>query len=360
MIEKLLTKLDDIEHKWQEIGEQLMQPEILQDIKKYTRLHKQYRGLEEIVTTYRQYREVVGNMETNRAILKEESDPELKEMASEELDELQRRKAELEEQLKRLLVPQDPLDAKNAIVEIRAGTGGDEASLFAGDLFRMYQRFCEKNNLKVEVIEYHEGTTGGFKLMVFNVIGPGAYGLLKYEGGVHRVQRVPQTESQGRIHTSAASVVVMPEIEGVEVEIKDSDIKKEIFCASGPGGQSVNTTYSAVRLTHIPTGVVASCQDEKSQIKNLEKAMKVLKARVYEIERRKQQEAVASTRKETIKGGDRSVKIRTYNFPQGRVTDHRIGLTLYNLEDVLNGNLMPLIEPLRVAENAEKLKTLEA
>ncbi len=360
MIEKYLAKLDDIEQKWKELADQLARPETLQDIKKYTRLHKQYRDLEEVVKAYREYKNVLGNLETNRAILKEESDPELKEMAAEEIDLLQRRKGELEERLKLLLVPKDPLDEKNAIVEIRAGTGGDEASLFAGDLFRMYQRFCEKNKLKIDVLEHHEGTTGGFKLIVFEVTGPGAYGLLKYESGVHRVQRVPQTESQGRIHTSAASVVVLPEMEDVEVDIKESDIKKEIFCASGPGGQSVNTTYSAVRLTHIPTGVVASCQDEKSQIKNLEKAMKVLKARVYEIERRKQQEALASTRKEAIKGGDRSVKIRTYNFPQGRVTDHRIGLTLYNLDDVLNGNLTPFIEALQVAENAEKLKSLEA
>ncbi len=360
MIEKYLTKLDEIEKKWEQIGKELSSPDVFADMKKYARLNKQYRELGEIVRHYRQYRNVLENIATNRAMLKEESDPELKEMAQEDLEALIKEKDTLEEKLKVLLVPKDPMDEKNAIVEIRAGTGGDEASLFAGDLFRMYQRFCEKNHFKIEVLEHNEGTTGGFKLIVFNVIGEGAYGLLKYESGVHRVQRVPQTESQGRIHTSAASVVVMPEIEDIEIEIKDSDIKKEIFCSSGPGGQSVNTTYSAVRLTHIPTGVVASCQDEKSQIKNLEKAMKVLKARIYEIERQKQMQELASTRKEAIKTGDRSVKIRTYNFPQGRVTDHRIGLTLYNLEDVLNGNLTPFIEALRMAEHAERLKAMEA
>ncbi|MDQ3072647.1 MAG: peptide chain release factor 1, partial [Bacteroidota bacterium] len=282
---------------------------------------------------------------------------EMREMAKLELEELHIRREPLEEEIKIILVPPDPADDKNAIIEIRAGTGGDEAALFAGELYRMYLRHCEQRGWKTDLVDIHEGTSGGFKEVILSVSGKDkVYGRLKYESGVHRVQRVPATESQGRVHTSAATVVVLPEAEEFDIDLKESDIKKETFCSSGPGGQSVNTTYSAVRLTHAPTGVVVSMQDEKSQIKNFEKAMKILRSRIYEIEHQKYLDEVSSKRKTMVSTGDRSAKIRTYNYPQSRVTDHRIGLTVYSLDAVLDGDLDPFIDALQVAENAEKLK----
>jgi peptide chain release factor 1 len=280
----------------------------------------------------------------------------MKEMARIELDEAIPKKNELEDHIKVLLIPKDPEDSKNAVVEIRAGAGGDEASIFAGDLYRMYSRYCETKKWRTELVDVTHGTAGGYKEIVMNVSGDDVYGIMKYESGVHRVQRVPQTETQGRVHTSAASVVVLPEAEEFDVQISDKDIKKETYCSSGPGGQSVNTTYSAVRLTHIPSGVVAQCQDQKSQIKNYAKALQVLRSRIFEIELAKRNAEIAGKRKTMVSTGDRSAKIRTYNYPQGRVTDHRIGLTLYSLSDIINGDIHKIIEELTLAENAERLK----
>jgi peptide chain release factor 1 len=298
----------------------------------------------------------LSNIEDAREILSQETDDEMREMAKMEIEELESKIEPLEEKIKFLLLPADPEDAKNAILEIRAGTGGDEASIFAGDLFRMYSKYCERKGWKMEVTHFTEGTSGGYKEIVANISGNSVYGIMKYESGVHRVQRVPKTETQGRIHTSAASVVVLPEADEFDVELNDKDIRKDTYCSSGPGGQSVNTTYSAIRLTHIPTGIVVTCQDEKSQLKNLAKAMKVLRTRLYEREYSKYLEEISSKRKTMVSTGDRSAKIRTYNWPQGRVTDHRINLTLYNLNAILDGDLQELIEKLQMAENAERLK----
>jgi peptide chain release factor 1 len=289
-------------------------------------------------------------------VLSTEKDEEFRELAKIEMDELVERNEKLEEEIRMLLVPADPEDARNAIFEIRAGTGGDEASIFAGDLFRMYNKFCERKGYKVDVVDITTGTSGGFKEIIFDVIGEGAYGTLKYESGVHRVQRVPQTETQGRVHTSAATVVVLPEADEFDVDIKANDIRKDLFCSSGPGGQSVNTTYSAVRLTHIPTGIVAQCQDQKSQIKNYEKALAVLRSRIYEVEYNKRMEENSKKRKTMVSTGDRSAKIRTYNYAQSRITDHRIGLTMYNLGTFMDGDISEMIDALQLAENAERMK----
>ncbi len=353
---EILDKLEVIKNRWEEIGEQMNDPQVMQDVKRFVKLNKDYKELEPVVQAYKEYKTILSNIKEARELLETEKDPEYREMAKEELDELLPKKEKLEEEIRLLLIPKDPQDSKNAVMEIRAGTGGDEASIFAGDLFRMYQKFCERKNWKVEVVEMNEGTAGGFKEIVFNVIGDGAYGILKFESGVHRVQRVPKTETQGRIHTSAASVVVLPEADEFDVELHEKDIRKDTYCSSGPGGQSVNTTYSAIRLTHIPTGIVVTCQDEKSQIKNLAKAMKVLRTRLYEREYNKYLEEISSKRKTMVSTGDRSAKIRTYNWPQGRVTDHRINLTLYNLQAIIDGDLQELIEKLQMAENAERLK----
>ncbi|MFO7873544.1 MAG: peptide chain release factor 1 [Bacteroidales bacterium] len=352
----LLDKLEDIKERYEEVGRLITDPEIMSDMKRYVQLTKEYKDLEPIIEARQQYKEILDNMESTREMFNKEKDNEFKELAREELDSLIQQKEEIEEKIRLLLVPSDPQDKKNAIVEIRAGTGGDEAAIFAGDLYRMYIKFCESKGWKTEVVEVNEGTSGGFKEVIFNVTGDGVYGVMKYESGVHRVQRVPQTETQGRVHTSAATVAVLPEAGEFDIELKTSDIKKETFCSSGPGGQSVNTTYSAVRLTHVPTGIVVSCQDQKSQIKNLDKAMKVLRARIFDREYKKYLDEIASKRKTMVSTGDRSAKIRTYNFPQSRVTDHRIGLTLYNLSAVMDGDLHEIIEALQVAENAEKLK----
>ena len=353
---EILDKLEIIKNRWEDIGEKMNDPEVMSDIKNFVKLNKDYRELEPIVNTYKTYKEIIGNIENAKEILSNEKDPEFREMAKEELDELIPKKEKLEEEIRILLIPKDPQDNKNAIVEIRAGTGGDEASIFAGDLFRMYQKFCENKKWKVDVVSLSEGTSGGFKEIVFNLTGKGVYGIMKFESGVHRVQRVPKTETQGRIHTSAASVAVLPEADEFDIELHDKDIRKDTYCSSGPGGQSVNTTYSAIRLTHIPSGIVVTCQDEKSQIKNLAKAMKVLRSRLYEKEHAKYLADISSKRKTMVSTGDRSAKIRTYNWPQGRVTDHRINLTLYNLNAIMDGDIQEIIDKLQMAENAERLK----
>lgn len=352
----LLEKLQAIKERFEEVGELIADPEIISDMKRYISLNKEYKDLQPIIESYTEYKNVLDNIESARSIIQKEKDAEFKEMARIELDQLTVRKDELEEHIRLLLIPADPQDDKNAIVEIRAGTGGDEAAIFAGDLYRMYLKFCEAKRWKTELVDMNEGTSGGFKEVIFNVSGEGVYGIMKYESGVHRVQRVPQTETQGRVHTSAATVAVLPEADEFDVELKAADIKKETFCSSGPGGQSVNTTYSAVRLTHIPTGIVVSCQDQKSQIKNMDKAMNVLRTRLFDMEYKKYLDEIASQRKTMVSTGDRSAKIRTYNFPQGRMTDHRIGLTLYNLGPIMDGDIQEIIDALQVAENAEKLK----
>jgi peptide chain release factor 1 len=305
---------------------------------------------------YDSYKKILDDIKSAKSLLETEKDPDFREMAKSELDTLYPQKESMEDELKKMLIPKDPNDSKNAILEIRAGTGGDEAAIFAGDLFRMYERYCERMKWKMNVLDITEGTSGGYKEIISLVSGNDVYGKLKFESGVHRVQRVPVTETQGRVHTSAASVAVLPEMEDVEIDINMNDIRKDTFCSSGPGGQSVNTTYSAVRLTHIPTGLIVTCQDEKSQIKNLEKAMKVLRSRLYEIELKKHNEQVGEQRKSMVGSGDRSDKIRTYNYPQSRVTDHRINYSVYNLQSVMDGEIDDFIENLRIAENAERLK----
>lgn len=352
----LLEKLQAINDRYEEVGKLIAEPDIMSDMKRYIQLNKEYKDLQPIITAYKEYKNVRDNIASARKILAMEKDAEFREMAKAELETLTERQDQMDEEIRILLIPADPQDNKNAIVEIRAGTGGDEAAIFAGDLYRMYLKFAENKRWKTELVDMNEGTSGGFKEVIFNISGDGVYGVMKYESGVHRVQRVPQTETQGRVHTSAATVAVLPEADEFDVELKVSDIKKETFCSSGPGGQSVNTTYSAVRLTHIPSGIVVSCQDQKSQIKNLDKAMKVLRTRLYDMEYKKYLDDISSQRKTMVSTGDRSAKIRTYNFPQGRVTDHRIGLTLYNLGPIMDGGIQEIIDALQVAENAEKLK----
>lgn len=352
----ILRKLEGIRHKFEEIGQQITDPAVMADMKKYVTLNKEYKQLEPIVDGYEKYKNVLSNIESSRQILANEKDEELREMAKMELETLTQQQEKLEEEIKILLLPADPQDSKNAVMEIRAGTGGDEASIFAGDLFRMYTKFFEKKGWKYEVTSFSEGTAGGYKEIILNVTGNSVYGILKYESGVHRVQRVPQTETQGRVHTSAATVAVLPEADEFDIELKMEDIRKDTFCSSGPGGQSVNTTYSAIRLTHIPTGIVVQCQDQKSQIKNLEKALAELRTRIYNMEYQKYLDEIASKRKTMVSTGDRSAKIRTYNYPQGRVTDHRINLTLYNLSAIMDGDLQEIIDKLQLAENAERLK----
>ncbi len=352
----ILDKLLGVKTRFDEIGLLIANPNLMSDMKKYIQLNKEHKQLEPIIEAYMEYKNLVSNINSAKDILNHEKDEELREMAKSELEELNTKVIPLEEKIKLLLLPSDPEDEKNAVVEIRAGTGGDEASIFAGDLFRMYTKFFELKHWKFEINTFTEGTVGGYKEIVMDVKGNGVYGIMKYESGVHRVQRVPQTETQGRIHTSAASVAVLPEAEEFDVEVKMEDIRKDTYCSSGPGGQSVNTTYSAIRLTHIPTGVVVICQDEKSQIKNLDKALKELRTRLYNLEYQKRLDEIASKRKTMVSTGDRSAKIRTYNYPQGRVTDHRINLTLYNLQSILNGNIEGIIEHLQMAENSERLK----
>ena len=355
----LLEKYESIRHRFEEVQQQITDPAIIADMKRYVRLNQEYKSLERLLGVFKEYKSMVETIYSGKEILAEESDEELREMARDEMEMAEERIPEMEKKIKMLLVPADPEDSKNAILEIRAGTGGDEASIFAGDLFRMYSKFCEKKGWRMEVTNINEGTAGGYKEIVANVTGEGVYGILKYESGVHRVQRVPQTETQGRVHTSAATVAVLPEAEEFDVELKEADIKKDTYCSSGPGGQSVNTTYSAIRLTHIPTGIVVTCQDEKSQLKNLAKAMNELRTRIYNMEYQKYIDEISSKRKTMVSTGDRSAKIRTYNWPQGRVTDHRINLTLYNLQAIINGEIDEIIEKLMIEENAQKLKEAE-
>ena len=352
----LLEKLETFYIRFREIGQLITDPEVIQDMNRFVKLNKEYRDLEQIVEAGDELKRAVSSYDEAQEILNTETDKELKEMAEMEIEELDAKIPELESKVKMLLVPADPEDSKNVILEIRAGTGGDEASLFAGDLFRMYTKFCESKRWKIEITNYSEGTSGGYKEIVANITGDGVYGIMKYESGVHRIQRVPATETQGRVHTSAATVAVLPEAEEVDVVLNPADIRKDTYCSSGPGGQSVNTTYSAIRLTHIPTGIVVTCQDEKSQLKNLAKAMTELRSRIYAIEHQKYLDEIATKRKTMVSTGDRSAKIRTYNYPQGRVTDHRINLTLYNLAAVMDGELGEIIEKLQIEENTEKLK----
>ncbi|MCX2744817.1 peptide chain release factor 1 [Mangrovivirga sp. M17] len=352
----MIDKLDAIKERFEEVGQLLIQPDIASDIKKFTSLNKEYKDLEKVVKVYDEYCLINANLKEAKNVLQNEKDPDFREMAKSEIDDLSPKKEELEDELKKLLIPKDPNDSKDAILEIRAGTGGDEAAIFAGDLFRMYQRFAEKEGWTLRVLDLTEGSAGGYKEIVSTVSGDDVYGKLKFESGVHRVQRVPATETQGRVHTSAASVAVLPEMDDVEVDLDMNDIRKDTFCSSGPGGQSVNTTYSAVRLTHNPTGLVVTCQDQKSQIKNFEKALGVLRSRLYEIELKKHNDEVGGMRKSMVGSGDRSDKIRTYNYPQGRVTDHRINMSVHNLPTVMDGEIGNFIEELRIAENAEKMQ----
>ncbi len=352
----MVDKLKEIEKRFLDVEGELSKPEVVNDMKKYTSLNKEYKSLGKIVSKYSELKKIVSGIDDAKLVLNKEKDEEFREMAKVELDELSDKKNQIEEEIKVLLIPKDPDDEKSVILEIRAGTGGDEAAIFAGDLLRMYQLYSEKNNWSFNLISSNEGTSGGFKEIVSSVEGEDFYGKLKFEAGTHRVQRVPETETQGRVHTSAATVAVLPEAEDVELEINTADIRKDTFRASGAGGQHVNKTESAVRLTHEPTGVVVECQDGRSQHANYDKAMKVLRSKLYEIEIKKQNEELAGKRKTMVGSGDRSDKIRTYNFPQGRVTDHRIGYTVYNLSDVISGELFSFTEKLRIAENAEKMK----
>ena len=352
----IISKLLGVKARFDEIGQLISDPGITSDIKRYIQLNREYKQLEPIIEAYLDYKNIISNLNSAKEILEKEKDEELRDMAKNEIEELTVKIEPLEDKIKLLLLPSDPEDEKGAVVEIRAGTGGDEASIFAGDLFRMYTKFFENKKWKFEVNTFTEGTVGGYKEIVMEVTGAGVYGIMKYESGVHRVQRVPQTETQGRVHTSAASIAVLPEAEEFDVELKSEDIRKDTYCSSGPGGQSVNTTYSAIRLTHLPSGLVVTCQDEKSQIKNLEKAMKELRTRLYDLEYQRRMSELALKRKTMVSTGDRSAKIRTYNYPQGRVTDHRINLTIYNLQAILNGDIMGIIEQLQMAENAERLK----
>ena len=352
----LLDKLEGLQHKFEEISTLITDPSVISDQKRYVKLNKEYHDLEKILNAKNEYQLALAHIAEARSILDTENDPEMREMAKAEIDEIEPRIPEMEESIKLLLIPADPEDNKNSIVEIRGGTGGDEAAIFAGDLFKMYNRYCESKGWKVEITNISEGTAGGFKEIVFTVSGENVYGTLKYESGVHRVQRVPQTETQGRVHTSAATVAVLPEADEFDVEVKESDIRVDTFCSSGAGGQSVNTTYSAIRLVHIPTGITVQCQDQKSQLKNKAKAMIELRSRIYNMEYQKYIDEIASKRKTMVSSGDRSAKIRTYNYPQGRVTDHRINLTLYNLSAIMDGEIQGIIDQLIVAENAERLK----
>jgi peptide chain release factor 1 len=352
----ILEKLEGVKKRFIEVSELLTASDIMSDMKRYIKLNREYKDLKPVVEAYEKYKRALDNLNSARALLATEKDEEMREMAKNEIENLLDNIPDMEEEIKYLLLPADPEDEKNAVMEIRAGTGGDEASIFAGDLFRMYSKYIESQGWKIDLNYYTEGTAGGYKEIVFTVIGEGVYGILKYESGVHRVQRVPQTETQGRIHTSAATVAVLPEAGEFDIEVRSDDIRKDTYCSSGPGGQSVNTTYSAIRLTHIPTGIVVTCQDEKSQIKNFERAMRELRTRLYNLEYQKYLDEISHKRKTMVSTGDRSAKIRTYNYPQGRVTDHRINLTMYNLPVVMDGNIQELLDKLQLAENAERLK----
>ncbi|MGB0185507.1 MAG: peptide chain release factor 1 [Flavobacteriaceae bacterium] len=352
----MLERIQIIKQRFDEVSDLIIQPDIISDQKRYVQINKEYKDLKKILDRGEIYKELVSNIEEAQDIIADGSDAEMVEMAKMQLDEAKAKLPEIEEEIKFLLIPKDPEDAKNVVVEVRAGTGGDEASIFAGDLHRMYTKYCESKGWKVDVVDFNEGTSGGYKEIIFEVSGEDVYGTMKFEAGVHRVQRVPQTETQGRVHTSAASVIVLPEAEEFDVELDMTEVRIERTTSTGPGGQSVNTTYSAIKLHHEPTGMIVSCQDQKSSHKNLEKALKVLRSRLYEMELAKKQAADSEKRKSMVSSGDRSAKIRTYNYPQGRVTDHRIGLTLYDLSNIINGDIQKIIDELMLAENTEKLK----
>ena len=352
----IIEKIDGLKEKFQSLQKELASPDVISDMKRYVQLNREYKELEPVISAGEKYRKLVGEYEMAKDIISNEKDEDLKELARESLAEVEPQLPKMEEEIKLLLIPKDPQDSKNAIVEIRGGTGGDESAIFAGDLFRMYSKYIERRGWRMEVTSQSEGAAGGFKEIIFKVMGEGVYGVLKYESGVHRVQRVPQTETQGRVHTSAASVAVLPEAEEFDIELNMNDIRKDTFCSSGPGGQSVNTTYSAIRLTHIPTGLVVQCQDEKSQLKNFDKALNELRTRLYNLEYQKYLDDISAKRKTMVSTGDRSAKIRTYNYPQSRVTDHRINYTMYNLPSFMDGNIQEVIDQLTIAENAERLK----
>ena len=355
----ILIRLDGLKLKYEEIGQKLTDPEVIADVKQFVQLTKEYKELEPIIETSERFRTAIANLAEAKDVLANEKDEEFREIAREEIATLEPAIEKMEEEIKLLLIPKDPQDDKNAIVEIRGGTGGDEAAIFAGDLLRMYTKYIESKGWRYEITSSSDGAAGGYKEVVLKVTGQSVYGTLKYESGVHRVQRVPQTETQGRVHTSAASVAVLPEAEEFDIEISMNDIRKDIFCASGPGGQSVNTTYSAIRLTHIPTGIVVQCQDQKSQLKNFDKALAELRTRLYNMEYEKYLAEISAKRKTMVAGGDRSAKIRTYNYPQSRVTDHRINYTMYNLPVFMDGAIQEVLDQLQIAENAERLKAAE-
>ncbi len=352
----LLEKLEDIHIRFQEVSKLIVDPEIIADMKRYVKLNKEYKDLEELIKVYKEYKSLLDNLESSKELLKEESDPEMREMAKAEIDELEKKRPLLEEEIKLMLIPKDPEDEKSAIMEIRAGTGGDEACIFVEDIFRMYTMYFKEKGWPYEVINSNEGSVKGYKEISMSINAPAAYGELKFESGVHRVQRVPETESQGRVHTSAITVAVLPEVEDVDFDLNMADVRKDTYRASGAGGQHVNKTESAVRLTHIPTGIVAECQDGRSQHKNYEKALSMLRSKLYQIELDKMQAERAEKRKSIVSTGDRSAKIRTYNYPQGRITDHRINKTMYNLSSFMNGDIQEMIDALKMAENAQKLK----
>lgn len=352
----MLEKIQLVKQRFDEVNDLIIQPDILSDQKRYIKLNKEYKDLKKILDKGSVYQSLINNINEAEEIITDDGDPEMVEMAKMQLDEAKEQLPVIEDEIKFMLIPKNPDDAKNVVVEVRAGTGGDEASIFAGDLYRMYTKFCESKGWKVDIVDFNEGTSGGFKEIIFEVSGEDVYGIMKFEAGVHRVQRVPQTETQGRVHTSAASVIVLPEAEEFDIELDMSEIRIERTTSTGPGGQSVNTTYSAIKLHHEPTGMIVSCQDQKSSHKNLEKALKVLRSRLYELELAKKEAADSEKRKSMVSTGDRSAKIRTYNYPQGRVTDHRIGLTLYDLQNIINGDIQKIIDELMLAENTELLK----
>jgi len=352
----MLEKLQIIKQRFDEVSDLIIQPDIITDQKRYVRINKEYKDLKKIVDIGEVYKMHLGNISEAEEIISDGSDAEMVEMAKMQLEESKEEVLALEEEIKVLLIPKNPEDAKNIVMELRAGTGGDEASIFAGDLYRMYTKYCEGRGWKINIVDFNEGTSGGFKEMIFEVSGEDVYGTMKFEAGVHRVQRVPQTETQGRVHTSAATVIVLPEAEEFDYELDMTEVRIERTTSTGPGGQSVNTTYSAIKLHHEPTGIIVSCQDQKSSHKNLEKALKVLRSRLYDLELAKQQAADSEKRKSMVSSGDRSAKIRTYNYSQGRVTDHRIGLTLYDLSNIMNGDIQKIIDELMLAENTELLK----
>ena len=355
----MLEKLQIVKQRFDEVSDLIIQPDIISDQKRYIQLNKEYKDLKALMDERAKYIEYTDNLKEAEEIIADGSDAEMVEMAKMQLDESKAALPELEEKIRVMLIPKDPEDAKNVVVEIRAGTGGDEASIFAGDLYRMYSKYCSDKGWRTDVVNMSEGTSGGFKEIIFEVSGEDVYGTMKFEAGVHRVQRVPQTETQGRVHTSAATVMVLPEAEEFDVELDMTEVRIERTTSTGPGGQSVNTTYSAIKLHHEPTGMIVSCQDQKSSHKNLEKALKVLRSRLYELELAKKQAADSERRKSMVSSGDRSAKIRTYNYPQGRVTDHRIGLTLYDLQNIVNGDIQKILDELQLAENTEKLKANE-